>query len=442
MKLRLAHLPHRKRQRPTTTSTDTDGSQLSLPESTSTLSSGVKIWQQEPEPAPLLAPLPVPVPVPAPEQEPEPKQTAPEVPHFITPSGNPYFANPPSGTVFSTVNPVLLQRPQTDDYYQSTPLIPGAVYMNSKHCWDQHHLHEASALQRSLDESSRGSNTSLSPVFADVKYTSLSSDDNDEDLPHKKYSSWRLRKPSLEDLKAKSQSLRSLMARLANAYPASYMDHVRSVLSVSSSQTDSWRSSMKSAGSMLSDGSSILARAGVVKDKSSESVLDAKNSSLSKGEQLVWNELVNESSVADTQAARPAYLSVSLSSRPCCSFAIEVFERESFSMFDQPNDILCSHCGFLRAHNLARTYQAVNDDMLVLRELLQGGSLSAEDNYGNTPLHFMAASETVKLEGLISLIHAGANVHARNSSGQTFLHCIKRRDSPLDFEPSVCFSYN
>jgi ankyrin repeat protein len=103
--------------------------------------------------------------------------------------------------------------------------------------------------------------------------------------------------------------------------------------------------------------------------------------------------------------------------------------------YRQPNDILCSECGFLMAHYMCRTFKSTEgDDTMALRDLLQG-ALNAEDNYGNTPLHFMAASDKVPHDVIISHILTGANVHARNSSGETFLHVLRRRN-----QQPVCIS--
>lgn len=81
----------------------------------------------------------------------------------------------------------------------------------------------------------------------------------------------------------------------------------------------------------------------------------------------MWNELVDESRVLERRLSRPVYRSVALTSRSCCGLTL----KEDVEV-QLPSAMICADCGFLKAHYLARTYEAEpgGNDVGVLRSLL------------------------------------------------------------------------
>jgi hypothetical protein len=227
------------------------------------------------------------------------------------------------------------------------------------------------------------------------------------------------------DLTSKPLSIRSLGRRLAGRYSGSYIDHVSSVLRYSS--TNSWRSSIMSIASLASSLQSLRSSR-VLPDSSPEDRMTGidpapevgQKTGLSENEQEVWNELVDESSLTVPFRARPHYRNISLVARSCCDLNLLVSKKNPSSSFWQPDGLTCSVCGFSVIHCYARKLVDEPD----IKELPQA-SINAVDNFGNTPLHFLASSGRCTLIEIISLINRGANVHTRNTSGETFLHVLE-----------------
>jgi hypothetical protein len=195
-------------------------------------------------------------------------------------------------------------------------------------------------------------------------------------------------------------SISSLRTRLSNRSSSS-VQHVHSVLRMSSSNSwrssTSWRSSWKS---MASAGLSIVS--------ASESVLQRVAIGLSKGEQEVWDEIIDESQLVQVPARemRPSYLCIAPFKRNCCGLV----GRGGSS---------CIVCGFSSHHARA----SIGDPSWYG---LRAG-YNQRDYFRNTPLHYAAASGHATPYRIIEAIKYGADVRAKNTSGQSFMHVLDTR---------------
>lgn len=132
---------------------------------------------------------------------------------------------------------------------------------------------------------------------------------------------------------------------------------------------------------------------------------------------MSWDELVDETKLAPpAQYPPPAkrrtiHREISLTLRPCCGTS-DGFDEESS----------CSTCGFSSAHNNGRHCVEI---------LNRGFStyvfscfMCSTDRFGNTPLHFAAASSCITTTALKRMITSGVNIKARNTSGENFMHVL------------------
>ncbi|KAH8670163.1 hypothetical protein BGZ60DRAFT_430630 [Tricladium varicosporioides] len=220
-----------------------------------------------------------------------------------------------------------------------------------------------------------------------------------------------------------ADGLARLARRLSSRSP-DYIQHVYSILRFS--MTGSSSSSL-SYGSTLSKRSSWMSFASE-KSRNSEPLDISKTPSTteisisyplvmnkrerasskarwSPSEREIWEEMVDESQLLSCLNQRPDYQETSLINRKCCGF----------------NDKLaatCKVCGFGRIHAWARREPGN------LSTFPSGESLDAVDHYGNSPLHYSAASGKATSSSLLSLIERGADALLKNSSNQTFLHVL------------------
>lgn len=207
-------------------------------------------------------------------------------------------------------------------------------------------------------------------------------------------------------------SLKSLTSRLSTS-SSSYIYHIHNVMRLSFSSYSnslntslSWRSSWTSATTKsskrpeLRDGFSILP------------------SRLLKSEQEVWNEIIDDSQfdVTTSLAARPAYLSIAPSQRSCC-----IYDASR-----KPEDHFCKKCGSSCFHALAAGAQ-LSDTWLVtgLCPCFRMVDINDKDNFGNTLLHYAAASGFATRQSLVDAISKGVDILAKNTSGETFMHVLK-----------------
>ncbi|KAH8602373.1 hypothetical protein B0O99DRAFT_680499 [Bisporella sp. PMI_857] len=160
------------------------------------------------------------------------------------------------------------------------------------------------------------------------------------------------------------------------------LSHIESVLST----TNSWRSSLIDAMSLSSDRYS-----------------NPSELHLSREEYRTWDELVDMSKFSSTLGNHTESDAISLKTRPCCEF----FEN------DIEKRVLCKVCGFSEAHSLARN--SMSDDGSLI-------NCTVVDRFGNTPLHHAAAAGNYRR--VLQLLDFTSNIHARNTSGETFLHVI------------------
>lgn len=212
-------------------------------------------------------------------------------------------------------------------------------------------------------------------------------------------------KPKSSSSLHKALSIRSLQRRLAGKAGSDTIDHIQSVLRFSTS--NSWRSSIASfASSWKSRGSSLLHRQSVMDDAGT-----SEEPMLSSYEQMSWDELVDETKLAPPAKSRPIHQEISLSLRPCCR-AVDDFD-EGFS---------CSTCGFSSAHYNGRNCVEVISQGF--GTYIFSCSMDCTDRFGNTPLHFAAASTCITIAALKKIITSGVNIKARNTSGENFMHVL------------------
>jgi hypothetical protein len=132
---------------------------------------------------------------------------------------------------------------------------------------------------------------------------------------------------------------------------------------------------------------------------------------LSSYEQTSWNELVDETKLAPPAQHRPVPQEISLNGRPCCG-AID----------DPDQGFSCSTCGFSSAHNNGRhCVEIINRGF---GTYVFSCLVASTDRFGNTPLHFAAASSCITTTALKSIITSGIKIETRNTSGENFMHVL------------------
>jgi ankyrin repeat protein len=206
--------------------------------------------------------------------------------------------------------------------------------------------------------------------------------------------------------------------KLDKDYPESYLEHINTVLS----STESRRSSLGSLASFSSSWKpgkiSITQEDSMSLDpvfKSDPTGLEFGTqeffSWLSKGEEHVWKELVDETQVEQKSAfiycrsPIPTYGDISLTNRRCCTMP-DVSDINFF----------CNKCGFTQTHHFA---------IISLGRVLRNPKLiNQSDSFGNSPLH-CAVVGGLNFTGVRYLIESGAKVQAVNSFGETFMHLIQ-----------------
>jgi ankyrin repeat protein len=130
---------------------------------------------------------------------------------------------------------------------------------------------------------------------------------------------------------------------------------------------------------------------------------------LTEAAQAVWDELVDESKLTPHVPIRPTYIEISLTNiRPCCGSKVV-------------SSLPCKICGIndMHLHNEDNAF-GYRDG----RSTLSKFQLNRRDYFDNTPLHYAAASRNASLSSIKYLIHKGADILAKNTSGETFLHVL------------------
>jgi ankyrin repeat protein len=221
-----------------------------------------------------------------------------------------------------------------------------------------------------------------------------------------------------------STSPLKLERTLGNIYSRPYLEDINDILSYSS--TGSWSSSWSSSMSCVSPQKSIesssigAARPLDIYDRKPDEwyALQDIPKQLSNREQMVWDELIDDSHLMATSPDPPVYHHTSLVKRSCCKLKLgtEPIGLEAESGGGVP----CRLCGFALAHLWAtQSLWCSIDSRNVSR-----GDVNKRDNFNNTPLHFFAASGNATFSGLVSMFGLGANVHVKNTSGETFMHVL------------------
>jgi hypothetical protein len=203
----------------------------------------------------------------------------------------------------------------------------------------------------------------------------------------------------VQEANRRSGSLRSLQSYLAKRRSPNYSNQVTSVLRYSSS--DSWRSSLTSLSSVAPSAQHVRT-----------------SHSLTIQETEIWDEIIDEEKLGISQGGQPKCLTASLCNRICC--------------ITQENPIgsskTCKSCGLTFDHRRALQISA-------LPGVVPGYDKSV-DFYGNTMLHCLAATipHPNKLWKMRMMILEGASIHARNTSGENFLHLLCENSPPNNEE--------
>ena len=226
-----------------------------------------------------------------------------------------------------------------------------------------------------------------------------------------------------------SASILSLKRRFANAHSAPYIEHIASVLRYSSS--NSWRSSLISLSSFASsrhlvDQDEIAKNGQTFKDIGQDRTIGLQDSTpqLAKEEQVIWDELIDESQLISPFHTFYKKLSSFLLTRPCCGPRFGS-KKPNKNLTMQPEGLPCLECGFSVEHYFAKFSEPLvcGWEALNWNRVLEG-NVNVSDYFGNTPLHYLASSRTVTLPKIFSLIGRGACIRATNNLGQTFMHVL------------------
>jgi hypothetical protein len=224
-----------------------------------------------------------------------------------------------------------------------------------------------------------------------------------------------------------SLSVQSLQRRLGGEFSPACLEHISSVLQYSSPSSlgssqmsathiNSWKSSR-----LLSHRQSSPSNVPVIGesvDGQNRPLSDLAAFGLSKGQQNIWDELVDESKVsASTPGATvlPDSTFICAIHRQCC--------KSPIATKDDPSQDICNMCGFTRAHRLLR-HGIMNLTDLSLQPGRVIYHMDQQDYFNNTPLHCAAASGHVLI--LRHAIEAASlsSIYATNTSGETFLHLL------------------
>ena len=213
--------------------------------------------------------------------------------------------------------------------------------------------------------------------------------------------------------------LRELGKRLQNVHSRSYIRRINSILRYSS--TDSWRSSWSSLMSWTSSGKSKgsinqeLPDLVGTQDENSATGPGAQNSpQLSVTEEIIWDELIDISKIAPAPSRSAIFEPILPTNRRCCHWRIGP------SLYGQVVEDfkVCKACGLADEHYYAGLHAKSGLCYISTR------NINIMDRFGNTPLHFSAASGKANLMTLLFWIRSGADIHARNTGGDTFMHVL------------------
>lgn len=198
----------------------------------------------------------------------------------------------------------------------------------------------------------------------------------------------------------------SCVRHVSSVWRASLSESFRSSISIRSitSLRSSWRS-VNSTRSKLSEAEAANKLA----------------QSFSKMEQDLWTELVDETRLLPTSPPRPIFGhsgDLSLTHRSCCL----LFDRSG-------SEACCGYCGFAPIH--AWTRKGTRLDGYPLTGIIK--NINQSDSFGNTPLHYAAASGNATLASILSMIERGADFKAKNTSGETFMHVLDFRNFDLGY---------
>jgi ankyrin repeat protein len=225
----------------------------------------------------------------------------------------------------------------------------------------------------------------------------------------------------------KSQVSRSPSTKEPSKRTSIMTQHIQSVLRYST--TDSWRSSCLSVTSTNTCEDGMLSPTVKSPSQSSShwssrfsklSPFHRTKSKLSSGEQIIWDEMIDETLLQPKQN-QEYYFEASAVRRKCCHL---------WKSLKLP--LPCEVCGFSKIHQAAITSRidCLDTSFILIfnvKDFFGSSSTSfidAKDYFDNTALHFAAAATAQNSERIIRLIESGLKVDCRNTSGETFLHIL------------------
>ncbi|KAF4630826.1 hypothetical protein G7Y89_g7308 [Cudoniella acicularis] len=205
-----------------------------------------------------------------------------------------------------------------------------------------------------------------------------------------------------------------IRTELGKHYTDAFMEHIDSTLSATESRRSSDVSVASLTNSMRSCEISITKQHTIRNNEFGTSVgFEPEGSalSLSQHEMAIWNDLVDENKCDTKPWLEVPYIlplrypEVALATRTCCKMP-DIGDH----------NFLCKYCGFTQTHHFAKLSHG--------RVLRRTEEINKVDHFGNTPLHCAVATGAMNLTGLRYLIDNGADINARNSFGETFMHLI------------------
>ncbi|CZR52607.1 uncharacterized protein PAC_02484 [Phialocephala subalpina] len=137
-----------------------------------------------------------------------------------------------------------------------------------------------------------------------------------------------------------------------------------------------------------------------------------KGPSLSETEERVWHDLIQDGSLNSPFSARPEFAGMCLQWRICCEHWVKRCRH------------ICRGCGMRQSHRLGKANTGHVTSTASQEMIIPPETLYRQDYFGNTPLHFAAASPNWQTEYLIDSINDGTTISSVNTSGATFLHVL------------------
>lgn len=232
-----------------------------------------------------------------------------------------------------------------------------------------------------------------------------------------------------------TEQLRELGKRLEGNRSRSYISFIASIMSYSSAGSSTWSSLMSYIPSQESKApihEEVLSADRVNEvHEFHEFQTQIATKRLSTGEQMIWDELIDDTKFSRYIEVLPDVSYTSLTRRPCCQLKLCGIPLEVEKLLTITIPSPCGTCGFaiehgvieaITMHGTASQLESYYHAALCVK-FPKG--LNRNDKFGNTPLHFLAASRWATMRGILYLIErGGVNINATNTAGKTFMHVL------------------